>query len=300
MSSLLSCYQVFKNVAVRSHSKNRLRKTPDEVQRILRGLISSEKLCHFHKDQCNDAKRFPQAAMLCHLFSVVDDLVLSALRKMERLKEYCKPGRYGENKFPLPAGITTDLDLVKDALDDVASAWQAFEIVAKTEQLREPGPKRIILRHLMRVLGVAIALVQLAAPRHGEWTDAWKEALDAGLPGFRFDTEEDIRKTQKRDPTWASVLPPFSQFPRSYIPLSLLGTGPSPLLIRNPLNGGGPVVVNELAINALRCDRESKHGNRVNKGGVEHGGNTGENNCEEGPTNIQYDREFGYFNGGYY
>jgi hypothetical protein len=297
MSSLLGCYQVFRNVAVRSHSKNRLRKTPDEVQRILQRLISSEKLRNFHKDQCNDAKRFPQAAMLCHLFSVVDGRVLSALWKMEQLKEYCKPGRYGENKAPLPAGIATDLDLVKDALDDVASAWQAFEIVAKTEQLREPGPKRIILRHLRRVLGVAIALVQLAAPRHGEWTDAWKEALDAGLPDFTFDTEEEIRKTQRRDPTWASILPPISQFPRSYIPLSLLGTDPSPLLIRNPLNGGGPVVINELAANALRCDRESKHGNEVNKESAECGGNTGENGC---PASIQNGREFGYFNGGYY
>jgi hypothetical protein len=243
--------------------------------------------------------RFPEATKLCSLFDVVDDSLSRALQKMGQLNEYFIPDGSNGHKAPLPAGVTTDLDLVKDALDDVASAWHAFEVVANTEQLERPELMRIIKRHLRRVLRLAISLVQLAAPRHKEWTDTWKEAHDAGLPDFKFDTEEMIRKGQESDPTWASILPETSRVPPSYISLSSIGRGPRPYLVRNTLNGGGPVAVNELASNAWRCGEEHKNNSEINGDGAEDVNVNGENE-KDGADNVEEDWVFGYYNGGYY
>jgi len=296
MSSLQGCYRLFKNLAVRSHPMIRLRRSPADVRAVLRDLPSPDGLAAFHRAQCDDAIRFPQHAKLCALFAAVDDLLRDALRNMALLGDYCAPpDRRGAaaRGAALPPGTVTDLDLVKDALDLVAAAWKAFEVVAEDQELNEPGPMWLVMRHLRKVLRIAILLVQLAAPRHGEWTEAWDEALRGGLPGFKFDTEQTLRRDQILHPSWASILPPVDRIPLSYVPRS---SRLNPLLARSTLNGGGPIVVNQDALLSLGGGRKRHGGSCVddNDGlsdAIAHAGD----NVRSGNYG-----DLGYYNGGYY
>jgi hypothetical protein len=277
MSSLQGCYRLFKNLAVRSRPLVRLRRSPADVRAVLRDLPSPADLAAFHRVQCADAVRLPQRAKLAALFAAVDVPLRDALRIVALL---------GHRGAALPPGTVTDLDLVKDALDRVAAAWKAFEVVAEDAELNEPGAMRLVMRHLRKVLRVAILLVRLAAPRHGEWTEAWDEALRRGLPGFKFDTEQTLRRGQIRHPSWASVLPPVDRIPLSYVPRS---SRPNPLLVRSTLNGGGPVVVNQDALPRPGGGRRRRGGRGDDDDGlgdaVADGGDYG---------------DLGYYNGGYY
>lgn len=299
MSSLQGCYRLFKNLAVRSHPMIRLRRSPADVRAVLGDLPSPDDLAAFHGAQCDDANRLPQHAKLCALFAAVDDLLGDALRNMALLGDYCCAPADRRRGAALPPGTVTDLDLVKDALDLVAAAWKAFEVVAEDEELNEPGPMRLVMRHLRKVLRIAILLVRLAAPRHGEWTEAWDEALRGGLPGFKFDTEQTLRRDQILHPSWASILPPVDRIPLSYVARSYLGGASprlNPLLARSTLNGGGPVVVNQDALLSLGGGGRKRHSSCIDdddglSDAIAHAG--------DGVLSGNYG-DLGYYNGGYY